>query len=62
MHYEIEVNVGRKRSSPVWSPLVEDDDRTICWWKDDIEARAFIQNDTRPLRLIRVDGARRETV
>lgn len=59
VHYEIEVNVGRKWSAPVWCHLVDNDDGTPCVWKDESEARAFIQGDARDLRLILVDGERR---
>jgi hypothetical protein len=62
MHYEIEVNVGRKQSPPAWTAMLNNNDENISVWNDDGEARAFMQNDSRDLRLIRVDGERRDVV
>lgn len=62
MHYEIEVNVGRKNANAVWSPMISNEDESVCQWTDREEAISFIQSDTRSLRLIRVEETRRVIV
>ena len=61
VHYEVEVNVGRK-GSPVWRPMIEACD-VVCTWRDLINVQDDPDlKDRKDIRVIRVAGGNRELV
>jgi signal transduction histidine kinase len=58
MHYEIEVNVARRGSEPIWQSLV-DDNAEECRWDNESDARAALvaEDYGEDARLMRYDNS-----
>lgn len=40
MHYEVEVNIGRKGGPPAWTPMIENENDGVAIWTDLLTLRA----------------------